>query len=101
MTKNTIKLNESALRKIVAESVKKVLNEGYNQQIVDDAIQALFDIERKVDLANQQLGFNPNEGDRNVAKLIGQISQCIYRLKHTVYADAYEEKWNRETHEQD
>ena len=30
MKKNIIKLNESQLRKIVAESVKKVLKEGYD-----------------------------------------------------------------------
>ena len=29
MKKNTVKLNESQLKKIVAESVKRVLNEGY------------------------------------------------------------------------
>ncbi len=39
MKKNTIKLNEGQqLRNIVAESVKKALNEGYNQEIVDEAI---------------------------------------------------------------
>ena len=39
MKKNTIKLNEGQqLRNIVAASVKKALNEGYNQEIVDEAI---------------------------------------------------------------
>ena len=48
MKKNVIKLNENTLRQIVAESVKKVLKEGYNQQIVDDAIQAILSIRKKV-----------------------------------------------------
>jgi ribosomal protein S20 len=101
MKKNTVKINENALKQIVAESVKKVLKEGYNQQTVDDAIQALFSIENIVDKAKTQVGFNPNEGDREVAKLITQIGTLIYRLKQIVYADTYQEKWDRETHEQD
>ena len=101
MKKNVVKINENTLRKIVAESVKKVLNEGYNQQIVDEAIQAIFSIEDVVDRAKTQVGFNPNEGNREVAQLIMQIGTLIYRLKRTVYADDYQEKWDRETHEQD
>lgn len=33
--KQIIKLNESQLRKVVAESVKKVLEEGVNHEIID------------------------------------------------------------------
>lgn len=101
MKKNVVKINENTLRQIVAESVKKVLKEGYNQQIVDEAIQAIFSIEDVVDKAKTQVGFNPNEGNREVAQLIMQIGTLIYRLKRTVYVDDYQEKWDRETHEQD
>lgn len=42
MKKNTIKLNETQLRKIIAESVKKVLKEGVNPAIVDAMEQFLY-----------------------------------------------------------
>ena len=56
MKKNTIKLNEGQqLRNIVAASVKKALNEGYNQEIVDEAIQAIFSIREKIYKAQTKL----------------------------------------------
>jgi hypothetical protein len=88
--KNTVKLNESQLRKIVAESVKKVLKEGYNQQIVDDAIQAILSIRKKVSDAATQVGFNPGQGNDEVSKLIKQISALMYRLDRTVNVDYYD-----------
>lgn len=44
MKKNTIRLDENTLRKIVAESVKKVLKEGYdsNEARVDDVMRNLL-----------------------------------------------------------
>lgn len=42
MKNNVIKLNENTLRLIVAESVRKVLNEGVNPEIVDAMKQYLF-----------------------------------------------------------
>ena len=101
MKKNVVKLNENTLKQIVAESVKKVLKEGYNQETVNEAIQALLSIQRVVDKACTQVGFNPQEGNREISKLIIQISQLIHRLEMTVHEDYYQEKWDRETHEQD
>jgi len=101
MKKNVVKINENTLKQIVAESVKKVLKEGYNQETVNEAIQALLSIQRVVDKACTQVGFNPQEGNREISKLIIQISQLIHRLEMTVHEDYYQEKWDRETHEQD
>ena len=101
MKKNIVKINENTLKQIVAESVKKVLKEGYNQETVNEAIQALLSIQRVVDKACTQVGFNPQEGNREISKLIIQISQLIHRLEMTVHEDYYQEKWDRETHEQD
>ena len=41
MKKNTIKLNENTLRKIVAESVKKVLKEDLSVGIIDEELEAM------------------------------------------------------------
>lgn len=41
--KNTVKLNESQLRKIVAESVKKVLKEGINTFKITEQAKQLLD----------------------------------------------------------
>ena len=135
MKKNVIKLNENTLRQIVAESVRKVveedyyedwkkkyekkqrkgfspkdadrtvkmmaaiaknkennpyLNENYNQSIVDDAIQAILSIREKVSKAATQVGFNPEQGDAEVSKLIKQISTLMYRLDRTVNVDYYD-----------
>ena len=90
MKKNVVKINENTLRQIVAESVKKVLKEGYNQQIVDDAIQAILSIRKKVSDAATQVGFNPGQGNDEVSKLIKQISALMYRLDRTVNVDYYD-----------
>ena len=90
MKKNVVRLNENTLRKIIAESVKKVLKEGYNQQIVDDAIQAILSIRKKVSDAATQVGFNPGQGNDEVSKLIKQISALMYRLDRTVNSDYYD-----------
>ena len=135
MKKNVVKINENTLRKIVAESVKKVLeedyyedwkkkyetkqrkgfstkdadstvkmmariaknkknnpylNENHNQGIVDDAIQSICSIREKVSKAATQVGFNPEQGNDEVSKLIKQISTLMYRLDRTVNADYYD-----------
>ena len=56
MEKNTIKLNEAQLRQIVAESVKKVLNEvnenydydGNYEKLIRDEMHRLYDLSLKV-----------------------------------------------------
>ncbi len=83
-------LEESRIKEIVAESVKKVLKEGYNQQIVDDAIQAILSIRKKVSDAATQVVFNPGQGNDEVSKLIKQISTLMYRLDRTVNVDYYD-----------
>ncbi len=90
MKKNVVMINESTLRQIVAESVKKVLNENYNQDIVDDAIQAIFSIREKVSKVATQVGFNPGQRNDEVSKLIKQISTLMYRLDRTVNSDYYD-----------
>ena len=87
---NTVKVSENTLKQIVSESVKKVLKEGYNQQIVDDAIQAIFSIREKVSKAATQVGFNPEQGNDEVSKLIKQISTLMYQLDRTVNSDYYD-----------
>ena len=41
MEKNTIRLNESQLRQIVAESVKKVLNEEMSDGVIDEGLEEM------------------------------------------------------------
>lgn len=51
MKKNVVKINESTLRKIVAESVKKVLKEGYDGnylQLIKEEMHRLYELEQKV-----------------------------------------------------
>ena len=51
MKKNTVKLNESQLRKIIAESVKKVLKEDYDGnyiQLIKEEMHRLYELEQKV-----------------------------------------------------
>lgn len=46
MKKNVVKINENTLRQIVAESVKKVLKEGYPN--TEEGNAAFFEYERKI-----------------------------------------------------
>ena len=101
MAKNKIRITENELKQIVNESVKKVLNETYKQDIVDKAIQSLFEIKPLINSAAREAGFNPKEGDRQINKIIMQISQLITALDGFVNADYYQNKWDTETHEQD
>ena len=48
MKKNVIKLNENALRQIVAESVKKVLNEEYCYYGSDEQFTIIADAARRI-----------------------------------------------------
>ncbi len=51
MKKNVVKLNESQLRKIVAESVKKMLKEEYDGnylQLIKEEMHRLYELEQKV-----------------------------------------------------
>lgn len=41
MKKQAIKLNESQLRDIIKESIKKVLSEGYNQYQINDILNII------------------------------------------------------------
>ena len=101
MAKNKIRITENELKQIVYESVKKVLNETYKQDIVDKAIQSLFEIKPLINSAAREAGFNPKEGDRQINKIIMQINQLITALDGFVNADYYQNKWDIETHEQD
>ena len=44
MKKNVVKMNENTLRRIVAESVKKVLKEGEHERFSPEAYQALYKV---------------------------------------------------------
>ena len=51
MKKNTVKLNENTLKRIVAESVKKVLKEDYEGnyvQLIKEEMHRLYELEQKV-----------------------------------------------------
>ena len=70
MKKNTIKLNENALRKIVADSVKKVLKEEYEER------------------------FNSFLGDENYMET---IKNCIAGMNNTIAA--MEDEGNKKSYE--
>ena len=51
MKKNTVKINENTIRRIVAESVKKVLKEDYDGnyiQLIKEEMHRLYELEQKV-----------------------------------------------------
>lgn len=51
MKKNTVKINENTIRRIVAESVKKVLKEDYDGnyiQLIKEEMYRLYELEQKV-----------------------------------------------------
>ena len=51
MKKNIVKINESTLRRLVAESVKKVLKEEYDGnylQLIKEEMHRLYELEGKV-----------------------------------------------------
>ena len=51
MKKNVVKVNESQLRKIIAESVKKMLKEEYDGnylQLIKEEMHRLYELEQKV-----------------------------------------------------
>lgn len=51
MKKNIVKINESTLRQIVAESVKRVLKEEYDGnylQLIKEEMHRLYELEQKV-----------------------------------------------------
>jgi len=51
MKKNNVKINENTLRQIVAESVNKVLKEGYEgyyTQLIKEEMHRLYELEQKV-----------------------------------------------------
>ena len=58
MKRNTIKLNENTLRQIVAESVKKVLEEVTVFQS-DGTQQTFKDLEKRINLMKKILGDVP------------------------------------------
>ena len=57
MKKNVVKINENTLRQIVAESVKKVLKEGYRgpnetEYLASDILSFIVQAEKKYTKAN-------------------------------------------------
>lgn len=84
MNKNAIKINESQLRNIIAESVKNVLKE-YNQN-VEDWWRHNGDFDR------EQASGIPNEGDDNYLQKTDEWWESLSdEAKMQIYNDFFEE----------
>lgn len=85
MKKNTIRLNEAQLRKIVAENVKGVLKEGYlDEEYIGDDLQviknAVESIKEKISRGNiAGIGDNPMNG-RLLNEKISEIDEIVTQL---------------------
>lgn len=80
MKKNTVKLNENALRKIVAESIKKALKEG----IGDETMRGLFGNtpeERKRTFSDIDAAFQERGIDAYVSKFFSDENQVMIMVK--------------------
>jgi hypothetical protein len=63
MKQNTVKLDEAKLKKIVAESVRKVLNEGVNPEIIDAMKQYLFATRSlRVKFSREDVAYGTSQG---------------------------------------
>ena len=78
MKKNTIKLNESQLRNIVAESVKKVLKEAYGEKVEPDR-ETIEKVAELIDfLNNNKRGYRIEE-NRSVEELRKILVKWLYK----------------------
>ena len=96
MKKNTVKINESALRQIVAESVKKVLKEGIRdieglgeeirdvEGIAHELREKIGALQSKVNTKYGYMTVNTDEYDDGVKKNLVNaylaIKKCVFAL---------------------
>ena len=96
MKKNTIRLDENTLRKIVAESVKKVLKEGVRnlnelgeeiREIEAHAQELLDKIGALETRVNARYGYMPTNNDendegikKNLESAYSAMKQCVFSL---------------------
>ena len=127
--KKKIRMTESALRRIVKESVNKVLREGIdnitplsthiqnNQEADLEALGNIVDELRKVKEGGALSKWNPGIAlrlrksglvDTETVQTITQINLLIYRLgnmdfshKRVYNGETFDDTWNRLQHEQD
>lgn len=80
MKKNTIKLNENTLRRIVAESVKKVLKEGILSGGHGDAIRQTYDTVKEL----LSLWSSVRGSDGKYTEVGDKITHALYNVKTTI-----------------
>lgn len=81
--KRTIKLRESELRRMIAESVRRVINESDMdnniQQLVDDCVEHILEVKW-----GDELQSPTNYGVDNIEQDRQYLSKSLYQLIHNI-----------------
>lgn len=83
MKKNIVKIDEQQLKKVIAESVKKVLNEEYDAnylQLLKEEMHRLYELEKKV----------PNRLQPEIHSMVISIQAMLEEAKRNTEFD----NWN-------
>lgn len=85
MKKNVVKINENALRQIVAESVKKVLKEGYSREQMEryeKAYNLIEEIEECLSVCHiQNIGNRYNQArDAMIGKNLSNAKKYLHDI---------------------
>ena len=94
--KNTIRLTESNLKKIISESVKRILKEGLGERQYSDITDINVSINSMIDMLGKVSETHSGELDDEARSMIAQIDNRFNEASELVYRLYYKLAFGRE-----